>query len=163
MHRTPKSVLGFSKAEIQRGSLAFHLSTWNGNTGFLSGPSFIRTKKEQHIQNSGSISTSQYCSTFQDSFIVLDVLKAVSQAWSQSWHFSRMQKSHFSSMQRQYLRAMSHFTATSGLDSEALEKFSGSASLYLRTLTMAVLSDHDCHNLQRSEKIVNFSKESHKF
>lgn len=38
------------------------------NTGFLSGPLFIRTKKEQHMQNSGSMSTSQYCSPFLTEF-----------------------------------------------------------------------------------------------
>lgn len=55
-----KSVLGISRAGIQRGNLACHLSTWNRNTGFLSVDLFISTKKEEHTQDSGSISTSQY-------------------------------------------------------------------------------------------------------
>lgn len=50
------------------------------------------------------------------------------------------------------LRAMSHFTATSGLDPDVFDKFSGSASLHLRTLNMVVLSDHHAQNLQRSER-----------
>lgn len=37
-----------------------------GTLGFYLGTLFISTKKEQHVQNSGTISTSQYCSSFQD-------------------------------------------------------------------------------------------------
>lgn len=45
MHRTPKWVLGFSRAEIQRGSLAFHLSTWNRTLDFYLGLYSLEQRK----------------------------------------------------------------------------------------------------------------------
>lgn len=127
-----------------QGSLAFHLSTWNRNTGFLSGDLFISTKKNNSTQRTQ---------------VALAPLSTVHH-FRTELHYARCSESFFSGLESklaffmeaffQYvkiLRAMTLFTATSGLDPEVFDKFSGSAPLHLRTLNMVVLSDHHAQNL----------------
>lgn len=149
-HRRSKSVLGISGAGIQRGNLASHLPTWNANTGFLSVDLFISTKNNSKHRTLVALTPLSTVCNFRKRFYHARCSESFFRGLDSKLAFSMDAEATFFHYVKTIPQSnVTYFTATSGLDPEALDKFSDSASLYLYT---AVLSDPDAQNFQRSER-----------
>lgn len=160
-----KSVLGISGAGIQRGNLASHLSTWKGNTGFLTVDLFISTKKNSTHRTQVAVAPLCTVCNFRKRFYCARCSESFFWGLDSELAFSiDAEVTLFQYVKTIPYSNVTYFTATSGLDPDVLDKFSDSASLNLRTsirLSWVIVMFKVFKGLR--EDSMKYIKESYKF